>query len=150
MHHRRCSGPVGPLTLLIADVGPGPDAQTQYLLTIPGLVLDGPTLCRVGRLSELLERLDDLKGEVVVVLEGASQRPVDVNAALSEAARQAGLEVVRVFTRRLPSSDVAVSLPFRIVVGATQLADAVNGNRTLLCLLVRKPGYPAPSPGDAK
>ncbi len=71
-------------------------------------------------------------------------------AALSEAARQAGLEVVRVFTRRLPSSDVAVSLPFRIVVGATQLADAVNGNRTLLCLLVRKPGYPAPSPGDAK
>jgi hypothetical protein len=62
------------------------------------------------------------------------------SAALGEAASRAGLEVVRAFTRRIPWSDAAVSLPLNIVLGASQAVDMLTGERTLVCLLVRKPG----------
>jgi len=60
-------------------------------------------------------------------------------AALAQAASGAGLEVVRVFTRRIPWSDAAVSLPLNVVLGLSQTADMLTGERTLACLLVRKP-----------
>lgn len=60
-------------------------------------------------------------------------------AALGQAAAAAGLEVVRVFTRRIPWSDAAISLPLNAVLGLSQTADVLTGERTLACLLVRRP-----------
>jgi 2-polyprenyl-3-methyl-5-hydroxy-6-metoxy-1,4-benzoquinol methylase len=64
------------------------------------------------------------------------------NAALLAAARRAGLDVVRLFTRRLPWPDAALSIPLKIAMGISQVPDFATGERLLLCLLVKKPEAP--------
>jgi 2-polyprenyl-3-methyl-5-hydroxy-6-metoxy-1,4-benzoquinol methylase len=60
--------------------------------------------------------------------------------ALAATARRAGLDVVRLFTRRMPASDAALALPLKIAMGISQALDVATGERLLLCLLARKPG----------
>jgi len=60
-------------------------------------------------------------------------------AGLRAIVRKAGLEVVRVSSRRLGWPDIAATIPVRAAVSAIQMFDQSLQERLLLCMVARRP-----------
>jgi SAM-dependent methyltransferase len=60
-------------------------------------------------------------------------------AGLAKAATNAGLEVVSLGTRPLPSADVGASAALRVAMSAIQTLDSASGKGILLCMVARRP-----------
>jgi 2-polyprenyl-3-methyl-5-hydroxy-6-metoxy-1,4-benzoquinol methylase len=60
-------------------------------------------------------------------------------SSLTALARGAGLEVVQMSARILPSSDIAASLPTRLAMALLQTLDRIAGTEILICAVLRRP-----------
>jgi 2-polyprenyl-3-methyl-5-hydroxy-6-metoxy-1,4-benzoquinol methylase len=97
----------------------------------------------VFRLGAALSRLTSGRPRVVLERLFPSEHQFYFTpAALSGAAARAGLQMVRVFTRRMPLADAAVSPALKLAVAVGQTIDRTTGDRLLSCALVKKPVAP--------